>query len=399
MRPFTCTLLLLTAARAFAAEPASVAEAIGQGKVSLNVRLRYEHVAQASLLDANALTLRTRLGYTTAPLHGFKAMVEGENIVAADGDAYSQSGLNPAAGPRAVVADPETTELNQAFLAYGSQATTFSVGRQRLVLDNQRFIGDVGWRQNQQTYDAAVLQDKSLAKTTLTYAYLARVNRVFSDRHPQGKWTSDSHLLNASYAGLPLGTVTGYAYLLDFENSGANSCATYGVSLAGTAALDRGFTASYRIEGARQSDYGPNPASYSTSYSILEAGVGNKAGSVSLAHEVLGSNRNQGFRTPLATLHAVNGWADLFLTTPAGGLRDTFGKASLSLPADTMLTAFYHRFASARNGERVGTEWDMLLARKFSPRVSGLAKWADFRRDVAAFPNVRKLWLMAEYAY
>jgi hypothetical protein len=78
-----------------------------------------------------------------------------------------------------------------------------------------------------QTFDALVVQDKSLAKTTLTYAYLDQINRVFSRRHAQGQWDSSSHVFNASYVGWPAGTLTGYAYLLDFDNSAANSSATW----------------------------------------------------------------------------------------------------------------------------------------------------------------------------
>ena len=78
-------------------------------------------------------------------------MIEAEDILAADGDSYSQSGLNPAATCRAVVGDPETSEINQVFLSCTGGKTTATVGRQRLVLDGARFVGDVGWRQNMQT--------------------------------------------------------------------------------------------------------------------------------------------------------------------------------------------------------------------------------------------------------
>ena len=232
-------LLFATAATLFAAAPAAqnFEEAIAQGKISLNARLRSESVTQTGLRDASAFTLRTRLGFTTAPLSGWQVMLEAENITAANPDGYSQAGLNPGGTGRAVIADPTGTEINQAFLSYKNAATTATLGRQRLVLDNARFIGDVGWRQNMQTYDAFVAQDKTLDKTTLTYAYLWRINRVFSSRHAQGVFDSNSHVLNAAYAGLPAGTLTGYTYLLDFDNSPANSSATYGVSFVGTTKL------------------------------------------------------------------------------------------------------------------------------------------------------------------
>ncbi len=233
-----------------AAEPASLADAFARGKFSLNARLRYEGVRQSALRDAEALTLRTRLGFATAPWQGLKALVEAEHVIAADGDRYSQAGLNPAAAGRAVVADPETNEINQVFLAYTAQKTTATLGRQRLVLDNARFLGDVGWRQNMQTFDALVVQSAAFPATTLTYAYLDQINRVFSARHPQGKWSSDSHVLNAAYTGFAAGTLTGYTYLLDFNNAAANSCATYGASFTGTRSLTPTVKFAYRAEFA-----------------------------------------------------------------------------------------------------------------------------------------------------
>lgn len=382
-----------------AAEPASLADAVQQGKLSLQARLRYEHVDQTALRDADALTLRTRVGFTTASFRGWQAMLEGENVLPVDGSAYSQAGLNPGGAGRAVVADPASTEINQLWLAFAHAQTRGTLGRQRLVLDNARFIGDVGWRQNQQTFDAFVVTDKSLAQTTLTYAYLDQINRVFSHRHAQGKWESDSHVVHASYAGLPLGTASAYAYLLDFDNAATNSSATYGVSLAGAHPFSADLKLAYRTEFATQSDFGNNPQNYSTHYLAVEAGPVWKNFGLSLGIEQLGSDNNVGFKTPLATLHAFNGWADLFLATPAAGLRDTYVKASAALPQAVSLLAFYHRFEADRGGAGYGDEFDVQLARKFGPRVTATLKFADFRRESPTFPDVRKFWLQIEYTH
>lgn len=380
-----------------AAEPASLEEAVAAGKFSVNARLRYEGVTQAGLRDANALTLRTRLGYTTAAFRGWRAMAELENITAADGDAYSQSGLNAGGAGRAVVGDPETTELNQAFLSYQRGETIVSAGRQRLVLDNARFVGEGAWRQNQQTFDAITAQDRSLARTTLTYAFLNRIHRTVGDRHPLGNWASSSHLFNAAYAGLPGGTLVGYGYLLDLPGSRTNSCATFGASFAGSAALSREVRLLHRLEFARQTDHGSNPLSYSAGYHSLELGLGVPAGSLTLGQERLGADRTAAFRTPIATLHAFNGWADVFTTTPAAGLRDGYARASVNLPAAVTLNVIFHRFTLDRTGARAGDEWNAQLVRKFGAAWTAMVKWADFRRDAGAFSNVRKLWFQLEF--
>ena len=392
-------LLLAAASLLVAAEPVSLNEALAQGQVSLNARLRYEGVTQTGLKDAAALTLRTRLGYTTAPFHGWKAMLEAENITAADGNSYSQAGLNPDGAGKAVIADPETTEINQAWLACIVDKSMLTVGRQRLVFDTARFIGDVGWRQNMQTFDTVMVQDKSLDQTVLTYAYVDQVNRVFGHEHAQGRWESSSHLFNAAYTGYAAGTLTVYAYLLDFSNSAANSCATYGVSFAGKRPVSETLKFAYRAEYARQSDYASSALNYSADYYVIEAGLNAKTGGLTLGYEVLGSDHNVGFKTPLATLHAFNGWADLFLATPATGLRDIYAKASATLPGEVSLLAFYHKFTAARGGASFGDEFDVQLSRKFAKRFTATAKYADFRRDSPAFANVRKLWLQLDFAY
>lgn len=396
---FPVLLLLVPTLALAAAEPASFADAVAHGQVSVHARLRFEGVEQTGLLDAETLTLRTRFGFSSAKFAGWQFLVEGENVAALDGDTYSQAGLNPAAGPRAVVADPETTELNQLWAAFTHRTTTVTAGRQRLVLDNARFVGDVGWRQNQQTFDGVVVQDKTFDRTTLTYGYLDQVNRVFSRRHPQGRWDSQSHIVHATHTASPAATVAVYAYLLEFANSRPNSCATYGVSLAGTRPLTAALKLAYRAELARQTDHGSSPLNYETIYHLAELGVATKDLGLTLGHELLGSDGGVGFKTPLATLHAFNGWADLFLATPVNGLRDVYLRANATLPSGFALTAFHHWFEAARGGANLGTEFDLMLTRKFGKAVTAAVKFADFQCSCPTLPDSRKVWLQIEYAY
>lgn len=390
-------LSVLLAVAVSAAEPASFEEAVAQGRFAVNARLRYEGVEQTGLRDAAAFTLRTRLGYAMAPYHGWRWVVDAENVIAADGDAYSQAGLNAGGAGRAVISDPETTELNQAFVAYESGGTTVTVGRQRIVIDNARFVGEGAWRQNQQTFDAVLVQDRRLKATTLTYGYINRVHRSVGDRHPQGNWASSSHLFNASWAGSKAGTLAGYGYLLDLPGSRANSCATFGASFSGSPALSSDLRLIHRVEFARQSDHGSSPLAYTAGYRALELGLGIPAGSFVLGHERLGADRTAAFRTPIATLHPFNGWADVFSTTPGAGLRDGYARASANLPAAVILNVYFHRFTLDRGGARAGDEWDFQLIRRFGAAWTLMAKYADFRPASPAFPDVRKVWFQFEF--
>lgn len=392
------------------AAPASLQDAISQGKASLNVRLRYETARQDNTLDdAEALTLRTRLGYRTAAYLGLTAYIEAQNTTALIDD-YGFPGGTGAQAPAntSVIADPELTDVSQAWLAFTHEKTTATVGRQNLVLDNARFIGNVAWRQNYQTFDAVVLKDTTIDKLSLTYGYLWGVNRIFGDGPAMfADYESDSHVVNAGYSGLPLGTLTGYAHLLDFTNANPaiknNSTATYGASFVGGAPLADTLKLTYRAEYATQSDYGSSVVAggYTADYHLGEIGVvALKKYGVAIGYEALGSDNGQGFRTPLATLHAFNGWADMFLVTPAKGLTDLYVKASAELPGNFGLMAFYHQFESDDGGLDYGDEIDLQLTYKVNKNLSFLAKAAFFNAGVApGTVDTSRLSLQADYAF
>lgn len=100
--------------------------------------------------------MRNRIGLLTRNLGGFQAFAEYEGILAIDRTDYNGgNGAGPA--NRTVIADPESHELNQAWLSYAAPSGLLflKAGRQGVNLDDQRYVGTVGWRQNMQTLDAA----------------------------------------------------------------------------------------------------------------------------------------------------------------------------------------------------------------------------------------------------
>src|SRR5688572_3456986 len=251
-----------------------IPEAIAKGKFSLNARLRYEWVEQSNFdKDSHAPTIRTRFGYTTAPLYGFQGMIEGENITVIGSEKnYNAAGSNDTPD-KPVVADPPTTELNQAWLSYTyTNWVALKGGRQRLVLDNHRFIGDSAWRQNQQTFDAITIGSMPLPNVSLFYGYIWEANRVYGDVDglpPVNRdFNSDSHLVNVSWSGWKYARIVGYTYLLDLENAAGTveSCATYGGYIAGSAPVGEKVSIGYRGEFAYQTDYADSPLTYGVEY-------------------------------------------------------------------------------------------------------------------------------------
>lgn len=397
----------------------TLTEALTGGKPSANLQLRYEDVNESNTLkNANAYTARLRLGYTTDTWHGIGVMVEAESVKALGDKNYNSTAAgDPHAGVYSVVADPEDTEINQAYLSYaGLPNTVAKWGRQRITLDNHRFVGNVGWRQNEQTFDAISLVNKSLPDTTITAAYVTNVNRVFSDNAAAatgpaaGNHWMQSTLLNVNYKGWSFAEIVGYAYLLDYDPSTAftaNSSDTYGIRLNGNAPMG-GNKLLYTAEYAQQKDAHRNATNYTANYVLLEGGIDVTGVAVfKVGYEVLGADNgsvaNTQFKTPLATLHAFNGWADQFLATPNQGLEDVYVSANTKL-AGIGLGAVYHDFKADKSTATIndfGHEVDLVASYAFAKHYSVGLKYADYTAGDAAAGKVdtKKTWLWGAFNF
>jgi hypothetical protein len=124
-----------------------------------------------------------------------------------------------------------------------------------------------------------------------------------------------------------------------------------------------------------------------------------KRWSVGIGYEVLGSDNNQGFQTPLATLHKFNGWADRFLTTPAQGLQDIYAEAGVKLPYEIPLKFVYHKFDSDKQDINYGQEFDVEISKKFYERFTALIAYAYFDGQTAAYPDSQRVWVQMGFVY
>jgi hypothetical protein len=360
----------------------SLAEALSSGKAYGNLRLRYESVEQNNAReDADALTLRTRIGYKTGSIGGFSALVEFEdNRVVGGVEDYSVPVTGFNGTQYSVIADPETTELDQAYLQYKSDVVTAKLGAQVLTLDNHRFIGHVGWRQDRQTFDALSLKFTPSKKVDITLANLYKRNRIFAE---DGDIESNDNLFNISYK-TGVGKLTGYAYLLEDESGSSEGATrdTVGVRFAG-AKKSGSNKFLYELEFADQEfENGAGTTTLDTDYTLASFGFVTSGVTFKVGYEVLGSdNGTGGFATPLATLHKFNGWADIFLGTPATGLEDTYFLVS-SKVGPGKVTAVYHDFAADEGsaGDH-GSEFDLAYGMKFGKNYFGGIKYADYSAD------------------
>ncbi|MDO6695153.1 alginate export family protein [Aliiglaciecola sp. 3_MG-2023] len=369
----------------------SVTEAMANGTAKANFLLRYESVEQDNAVeDASALTLRTLLSYQSASYKNFSAMIEVEDtrIVLGQGD-YTVGPTGYNSGIYSVIADPEHTELDQGYLQYSTDEFTAKVGRQVITMDNHRFIGHVGWRQDRQTFDGFSFDYSPVKAVSLKYAYLTQRNRIFAEA---ADLDAKDHLINASYNS-SVGKITAYGYLLEVDNNVENSLDTFGIRFSGNNVVGDTkliYTAEYATQSSDSAT-----TSFDADYLMLEAGAVFSGVTAKIGYEVLGSDEgNYGFSTPLATLHKFNGWADIFLATPAQGLVDLSVTLSGKL-AGGSLTATYHDFEADESTELVddlGSEIDLLYTYKVSANYSMGIKYANYSGE-SGKTDTDKLWL------
>jgi len=381
------TLVLLSTVSGWGYAADTVTEAFKNGSAKVSFRMRYEDVDVTSG-ENDLLSLKSRITFTTDSFNGFKVLLEMDDVT-------HMTDLETGVGIPGI-SDPEGTEINQSTLSYTFSDTVATYGRQRIILDNQRFVGGVGFRQNEQTYDATSINSKSIGDLELYLAYVFNVNRIFGEDSPAGDQTNETTLFNAKYSGITAGTLSAYAYLIDNQDALAFSSDTLGVRFAG-----KSGDFSYALEYATQSDGGDSPLSYDADYMLAEGGIKLGEFNLTLGYEVLGSDGTNGqFSTPLATLHAFQGWTDVFLGGGSGnivgGIEDTYFKAATKFAGLNFLLK-YHLFAADDDSVAVssdyGSEIGIEIAKSWDTYGLSL-KYADYSEDGFS-QDTQKIWITA----
>ncbi len=385
--------------------------------ITIDSRYRYENVEQSTIAnDAHASTWRNRIGIITPWAYNMvRVGFEGEGVLEVGDDRFNNTINGRTNFP--VVVDVESVEVNQAYLELKAvPGLLLKGGRFNLKLNNVRFVGDVGWRQNDQTFDGAQATYTGIKNLKVFYGWIGNVNRIFSDRAERppaggniGNASSNIHLVDAEYK-TPVGSLGAFYYHTDLFDLDALSNETYGLRFKGKYPLGRGFTAKLYAEYARQTDAGDNPFNYETDYYHIAPGISYKGVTLTVGYEVLGSDNGvRGFVTPLATLHKFNGFADQFLATPNTGLEDfyidvTYKLKGVSGPMSflngTLFKVQYHDFQADVGSVDFGTEFDAYIKVPMPYIAKGMyfeTKYADFDSDVATRADVEKLIIGVGY--
>ncbi|WP_298290623.1 alginate export family protein [Novosphingobium sp.] len=419
MTKTTLTTALLASSIAFAhpahaaekrafGDPIPVADGLTLDPI-IDARIRYEGIEQPTV-DADALTVRLRTGLELkhAPSH-LSVLVEAEGTLGLNNEynafPFPLAGSAQRRPQFGVVADGESIDLNRAQIMYKVKNFALTVGRQRINLDDQRFVGSVGWRQNEQTFDA-VRAEATFGPVSFDGTYAIQQDSIFgSEAGPRRSMDGDFVFLQAS---TKLGAVTAkaFSYILDYDEAFAftNSSQTYGGRVSGSFPLSKAMKLNVLASYAHQSAIGSAPVAYEADFVLGELGLVYQGFTLTGGYEKLGAAKTPGksFQTPLATLHKFNGWADLFLTTPGNGLEDYYVTLAKVLPKVKAVQGLnanvtYHEFRSDVGGVKFGSEWDASLGFK-TRNVGWLVKYANYNADKFGVDR-EILWLQAEVAF
>ncbi len=368
-------------------------------KPTLDIRARYEFAdvdgvgpSGSALGNSHAFTIRERLGLKTQAWNGFSAFLEGEFSQAVIDD-YN-GGAGPTADPfdpkNSAIFDPETNELNQGYVQYEGFETTVKAGRQRIIYDNAAFIGNVGWRQNEQTYDALSIANKSIDGLTLNYAFINQVNRIFgsdadSPIAPLTGFTNvqdldaSVHLFNAAYSGIGGVTLGGYAYVMNFQDIPAWDNNTFGVSAKG---ILGGIALYGELAYQDKSGVGPDDDALYGHVTATKT-FGDQSVTVGVEH------LDAGFQTPLATVHVFNGYADATdfarISGAHNGLTDLYVTHTTPIFCGIKWLNALHAFGDNEISTGYGWEYNSVLTKKFDDHFTALAKVAVFDGGDDAF--------------
>jgi len=314
---------------------------------------------------------------------------------------------------RPFIPDVPSTEVNQLYLRFEAGEFESKIGRQKIEIDNQRFVGSNDFWQNDQTFDAIELQYRFLSASKARYFYIGNANRIFGDSASDmlrttdsiyeeaqglrpvanlGDHEQDTHLMHVEIGEWDFSSLR--VMYLDIDNSDApqTSNTSWGLHLG----FEKRITnLQYRaeLEFARQKRV--NVVESNPRYARLELGLGRKSTELTYRYERLGSDAGQSFITPLASLHDFHGWADKFGSNFGQGIVDQSVKLSWR-KSPIKIDARYHWFEAEKSGTDWGQEFDLDVIFKLNSKHRFLLRYADYfssRASSARFPSETRIYL------
>jgi len=403
----------------------SLLDAIKNGKSLTSFRLRYDHKDQDGLTPGHAFTLRSLIGWQTAPFHDLSigAQLIGVTDINDDFNDKKHNVDRPGKSGYAAILDPDYYNVNQLYVDWtGLPSTKVRLGKQSLKIDNVRFIGNVEFRQVMQVFTGVTVENSSIKDLDLMAGYYTRLRKATTSQ----ELSEDTGILHANYHLSPTESLVGYGYWYDTNNdsfavTGASPSAmdlsnrTLGLRLDGSHPVDNQWKVLYTAEYAKQDHIANGNSNIDAHYYKLGLGGAWSGWFARLDQELLSSNDGKyGFYTPLGTNHLFQGWIDKFAaSTPVQGIRDTYVTAGGKWQGVVLLTE-YHWFDSDKDfqttggavtGKRYGTEWDISAAYAINKQLMAKVEYGRFQEGdrygtgTGVYRDTSELWLTATYTF
>lgn len=372
-----------------------------------NLRYRYEYFDRDGAPGTSkASTARVGVNAKAKLGDHFSGFIDFEAVEQLFEDQYAVPGIsNPDTAGYPTIADPQGTEVNQAYFAYNHSTykTQVRAGRQEVMLNNGRFISTSGWRQNHQSFNGATFSIAPTDALKIDYGYLTRVLRVTGKMASNGRADMDSHFFNIAYSLPNIGVLKAYGVLLDFDTEVTNSADTFGLRFEGNMPMGE-LRLLTTLEYATQSDAGDNPNSIDANYIAAEAGVLASGIRYLVGYNLLeGSSATDKFITPLA--HPFNGWTELFLNNPSLGADNhglsvwylmTTGK--IPRTDNFTFTAAWYQHSADTGSAKYGSELDLSLEyRGYKNTLLGW-RFGQYRAD-ELFTDALRTSVYAAYTF
>lgn len=294
--------------------------------------------------------------------------------------------------------DVPGVDLNQLLLSYRGRAWRMQVGRQRIELDDQRFVGGNGFWQNEQSFDALYFERRLFSASRLHYAYVANANRIFGEdadgpEHPAlllGDHKHHSHLVHFELNEWDATRLELYAYWIDNLDLPASSNRTFGGKFRQKSILGPvKYEVVVALAGQTRPELAGDPVPW---YGLLESSVVHGPWRGVVRYEVIGEDQQVAFVTPLTSAHDFHGWADIFSLPPASGLQD--GSVRLQWRASPWEVELRrHGFWTADRGQYLGNELDLELSLKLKRHQLLTLRYADFHPQAPGYIATRRVFL------
>jgi hypothetical protein len=372
-------------------------QALAGGSAWVELRPRWNHIEESDKPEnASGGTVRAVAGWRSAPWHGLRVALEGIHADHWGAKRFNDDPADIPISPYPLLPDPRHTGLNRAYVEFtGEEGVTARLGRQRVALDNQRWVSDNDFRQVPQLFDGVTLEYAGIASTRLTAGYYRQLRSTSGE-------TDDVRLTvaNAAWNPRPGHTLGAFAYFHDqpatapFTGLPDESYRVYGVRAEGVAARFEAMEVPYIVELARQRPYAGGDSRIDARYWRVGAGLSTQRWTVRADYEVRGSNDGlYGLQIPLTDFYAFNGWTLKWFTVAREGLRDGWITGRLAVGKLT-LYAEAHRFRSDFGSLDFGRELDAGATWEILPNA--VLRLQHARYDSGSdrdYADIRKTWL------